>query len=68
MIRSNVYDTVDDPENKIVEYIAERNRSRKNPLTIHSLKQTIFKHLITDPPLDMDIEKSDELREFERKT
>ena len=68
MIRSNIYDTIlDDPENKIVEYIAERNRSRKNPLTIHSLKQTIFKHFITDPPLDMDIEKSDELREFERK-
>jgi len=68
MIRSNIYDTIiDDPENKIVEYIAERNRSRKNPLTIHSLKQTIFKYFITDPPLDMDIEKSDELREFERK-
>jgi len=69
MIRSNIYDSVlDDKDNKIVDYIAERNRSRKNPLTIHRLKQTIFKHFITDSPLDMDIEKSDELREFERKS
>ncbi len=69
MIRSNIYDSVlDDKDNKIVDYIAERNRSRKNPLTVHRLKQTIFKHFITNSPLDMDIEKSDELREFERKS
>ena len=68
MIQSNIYDSVlDDKDNKIVDYIAERNRTRKNPLTIHSLRQTIFKHFITDPPLDMDIEQSDELREHERK-
>ncbi|WP_042688003.1 HNH endonuclease [Methermicoccus shengliensis] len=68
MIRSNIYDSVlDDKDNRIVDYIAERNRTRKNPLTIHSLKQTIFKHFITDAPLDMDIEQSDELREYERK-
>ncbi len=68
MTCSNIYDSIlDDKENKIVDYIAERNRTRKNPLTIHSIKQTIFKQFITLPPLDVDIEQSDELREFERK-
>lgn len=68
MIRSNIYDSIlDDKENSISEYIAERNRTRKNPLTVHRLKQTIFKHFITSPPLDINIEKLDELREFERK-
>lgn len=68
MLRSNIYDSIlDNSENKIVEYIAERNRSRKNPLTYNSLKQTLFKHFITNSPLEMDIEQSDELREFERR-
>jgi len=68
MIRSNIYDSIlDSSENKAVEYIAERNRARTNPLTIHILRQTMFKHFITDPPLDVDIEVSDEQREFERK-
>ena len=53
MIRSNIYDSIlDDSENRITEYIAERNRTRKNPLTIYALKQTFFKHFITAPPLE----------------
>lgn len=68
MIRSNIYDSIlDDKESLISDYIAERNRTRKNPLTVNSLKQTIFKHFITSPPLNINIEKLDELREFERK-
>jgi len=68
MIRSNIYDSIlDDKESLISEYIAERNRTRKNPLTINSVKQTIFKHFITSPPLNINIEELDELREFERK-
>jgi len=67
MLRSNIYDSIlEDKDSLISEYIAERNRTRKNPLSIHALKQTIFKHFITSPPLDIDIEDSDELREFER--
>ncbi len=68
MIRSNIYNSIlDDKESLISEYIAERNRTRKNPLTVNSLKQTIFKHFITSPPLNINIEELDELREFERK-
>jgi len=68
MIRSNIYDSVlDDSESLISEYIAERNRSRKNPLTVHALKQTIFKHFVTSPPLEINIEQLDEIREFERR-
>ncbi len=68
MLRSNIIDSVlEDKENKIVEFISERNKTRKNPLTINSLKQTIFKYFVASPPLDIEIEKSDELRESERK-
>jgi len=68
MLKSNIIDSVlEDKENKIVEFISERNKTRKNPLTINSLKQTIFKYFVASPPLDIEIEKSDELRENERK-
>jgi hypothetical protein len=68
MIRSYIYDSIlDDKDNLISEFIAERNRTRKNPLTIHILKQTFFKHFLTSPPLEMNIERLDELRELERK-
>ena len=62
------YDSIlDDDKSIISDFIAERNRTRKNPLTIHRLKLTIFKHFITPPPIDINIEELDELREFERK-
>lgn len=68
MLKSNIIDSVlEDSKNKIVDYITERNRTRKNPLTINSLKQTIFKYFVASPPLDIEIDKSDDLREKERK-
>ncbi len=68
MIKSNIYDSIlDDKNNLINEYIPEGNRSRNNPLTVHRIKQTLFKNFITNPPLDNNIEELDELREFERK-
>lgn len=36
-------------------------------MTINILTKTIFKYFITNSPLNIDIEQSDELREFERK-
>ncbi len=68
MIRSNIYDSIlEDSGNLMSDYVAERNRTRKNPLTVYGLTVTIFKNFITPPPLDMDIELLDELRELERR-
>jgi hypothetical protein len=68
MLRSNIYDTIlDDSGNKMSAYIAERNRTRKNPLTVYGLSITVFRNFVTPPPLDIDFELSDELRELERK-
>jgi hypothetical protein len=68
MIESNIYDSIlEDNENSIVRYINEYETNSKKPLTVTRLKQTLFKKFITTPPLDIDIEESDHLREFERK-
>lgn len=68
MMESNIYDSIlEDPNSNITEYISEKNRTRSNPLTTNAVKITFFRHFIAPPPLDIDLEQSDELRENERK-
>lgn len=68
MIDSNIYDSIiEDKKNSIIKYIEEYSSTNKKPITTNRLKQTIFKKFIATPPLDIDIEESDRLREFERK-
>ncbi|MHB1346394.1 MAG: HNH endonuclease signature motif containing protein [Candidatus Humimicrobiaceae bacterium] len=67
MIESNIYDSIiEDKKNSIIKYVDEFSSTNKKPLTTNRLKQIIFKKFIAPPPLDMDIEESDRLREFER--
>ena len=68
MIESNIYDSIiEDKKNSVIKYVEESNSTNKKPLTTNRLKQTIFKKFIATPPLDMDIEESDRLRELERR-
>ena len=68
MIESNIYDSIiEDKKNSIIKYVDEFSSTNKKPLTTNRLKQTIFKKFIAPPPLDIDIEESDRLREFERR-
>jgi len=68
MIESNIYDSIiEDKKNLIIKYIEEYSSTNRKPITTNRLKQTIFKKFIASPPLDMDIEESDRLRELERK-
>ena len=67
MILSNIYESIiEDESNQVNEYISDRNRTRKNPLSINALKLTIFKKFIAYPPLNINLEDLDELREYER--
>lgn len=56
----------DSPENKIVEYIAEENRSRKNPLTYSVLQKTFFNDFLSAPPLEVEFESPADFRKNER--
>ncbi|MDD5659161.1 MAG: HNH endonuclease [Actinomycetota bacterium] len=68
MIESNIYDSIiEDKKNSITKYIEEFSPTNKKPLTTNRLKQTVFKKFVALPPLDINIEESDKLREFERK-
>jgi hypothetical protein len=59
-------DVVEDPENRLSEFIAERSRSRKNPLSINILEKTFFREFIFTPPTSVEFEGPDDCRGEEK--
>lgn len=55
-----------EPPNKISEFIAEENRSRKNPLTYNILQRTFFNEFLLSPPIDVDFESEEDFRRNEK--
>lgn len=60
-------DIFDDKDNTLNEFIAETNRSRKNPLSISILEKTFFRDFILSPPTAIEFESSDDFRAAEKK-
>jgi|GEM_PF-499434 len=68
MLESNIYDSIlEDSQNRLKKYIEEYSGDEKKPITVNRLRQTLLKRFIVNPPLSVDLEESDNLREFERK-
>lgn len=60
-------DILEDPENELQEYIAEKNKSRKNPLTIYAVQRTFLNEFIAPPPLEVEFESPQDYRREEKK-
>lgn len=60
-------DILEDPGNRMREYIAEKNKSRKNPLTISAIQRTFLNQFIVPPPLDVEFESNEDYRREEKK-
>jgi hypothetical protein len=60
-------DVIEAPENRLSEFIADRNRTRKNPLSISILEKTFFREFILAPPTIVEFEGPDDFRDEERK-
>ncbi len=56
----------ENPKNKITEFIAEENRTRKNPLTHSSLNRTFFTEFLVTKPLKESLEELEDLRTKEK--
>jgi hypothetical protein len=54
-----------DPLNGLDQYISERNRNRKTPLTISTLDKTLFSYFLTKPPLSDEFEGPSDYRPLE---
>ena len=59
-------DVIEDPENRLSEFIAERNRTRKNPLSISILEKTFFREFILSPPTTVEFEGPEDFRSDEK--
>jgi hypothetical protein len=60
-------DVIEAPENRLSEFIAERNRTRKNPLSISIMEKTFFREFIVPPPTTMEFEGQEDFRDQEQK-
>ena len=59
-------DVIEDPENRLSDFIAERNRTRRNPLSISILEKTFFREFILPPPTVDEFEGPDDFRGEEK--
>jgi hypothetical protein len=59
-------DLLDSPDNRLAEFIAERNRTRKNPVSISILEKTFFREFIVAPPIDVEFEGANDFRGQEK--
>ena len=60
-------DVIEDTDNRLSEFIADRNRTRKNPVSISILEKTFFRECILAPPTDVEFEGPDDFRSDERR-
>jgi hypothetical protein len=60
-------DILEDPDNLLQDYIAEKNKSRKTPLRIHALQRTFFAEFIAQPPMNAEFEGPEDHRQEEKK-
>lgn len=58
-------DILEEPQNRLSEYIAEKNRTRKNPLTMYAVQRTFFSEFIA-PPADVEFESPNDYRRDEK--
>lgn len=56
----------ENPKNNITEFIAEENRTRKNPLTHSLLSRTFFLEFLVTKPLREPLQEAEELRTKEK--
>ncbi|CAN5191773.1 hypothetical protein BH10PSE11_BH10PSE11_08210 [soil metagenome] len=59
-------DVIETPSNRLSDFIAERNRTRKNPLSISILEKTFFREFIVPPPIDVEFESANDFRDEEK--
>jgi hypothetical protein len=60
-------DVLDDAGNGMTQFVAERNRAQKTPLTNYALQRTFFSDFIAPPPLQLEFEGPDDFRQQERR-
>jgi hypothetical protein len=59
-------DVIEAQNNRLSEFISERNRTRKNPLSISILEKTFIREFVLPPPTEVEFESANDFREDEK--
>ena len=58
---------LNDPANKLGDFISEKSRARRQPLTYYRIEKTLFRHLLSPIPNAAEFQSDNDLRETEEK-
>jgi hypothetical protein len=56
-----------DPENKLADFVAEKHRGRRQPLTFSRLEKAFFRQMLVLPPVTDEFESDEDFRNHERR-
>ncbi len=58
---------LNDSINKLGDFVSEKNRARRQPLTYYRIEKTIFKHLLSPIPSAVEFQSDDDFRDAEER-
>jgi hypothetical protein len=58
---------LNDPANKLGDFISEKNRARRQPLTYYRIEKTLFRHLLSPIPNAAEFQSDEDFREVEER-
>jgi len=58
---------LNDPTNKLGDFISEKTRARRQPLTYYRIEKTIFRHLLSPIPSIVEFQSDEDLRDTEER-
>ena len=61
------YRILNDPDNKLGDFISEKTRARRQPLTYYRIEKTIFKHFLSPIPSAAEFQSDEDLRDTEER-
>jgi len=58
---------LNDPTNKLGDFISEKNRARRQPLTYYRIEKTFFRHLLSPVPSPAEFQSDEDFRDVEER-
>jgi HNH endonuclease. len=56
---------LNDPSNSLGDYISEKNRARRQPLTYYRIEKTLFRQLLSPIPNNVEFQSPEDMRDIE---
>jgi hypothetical protein len=58
---------LDADDNKLKDFVSKKTRTRRHPLTYYRIEKTLFKHLLSPIPVDVEFQSEEDFRDTEER-